>query len=419
MYRTSKQDSGADPVESLHYSMRQVVSLGASDLHIKVGAPPYVRLHGELTPLPGTYTFSADEIEQVVLELCRGRKSSLEEFRECGDTDLAYALPGVARFRCNIFRRMGDVAIALRVVSEQVPPLGTLGLPRVVEQFADIPRGLVLVTGATGSGKTTTVSGIIDLINERYSRHIVTVEDPVEMVHRDKSSVVNQREVGRDVASFRQGLRRALRQDPDVVVIGEMRDEETVRTALSAAETGHLVLSTLHTIDVMETVYRILDFFPPELERQARNMLAGTLMGIISQRLIRTHDGRGRVPAAEVLIGTARIADAIVHPEKTGYIHDMISEGGFYGMQTFDQSLLQHVVDGRISVDDGIYHSSTKQNFLLMLEAAGVELDLVTRRRASGDVNAEELVTYTDDGPAIPPPPRPYGSIADGDQSVA
>jgi twitching motility protein PilT len=278
---------------------------------------------------------------------------------------------------------------------------------------------LILLTGATGSGKTTTLAAMIDHINENASRHIVTVEDPIEIMHHDKKSMINQREVGMDTGSFRSALRRVLRQDPDVILIGEMRDEETVRTALSAAETGHLVLSTLHTIDVMESIYRILDFFPPSLERQARNMLAGTLQGIVSQRLIPTKDGRGRAPAAEVLVGTSRIADCIIRPDETSAINDALAEGAYYGMQTFDQSLLQLVLSGVVTVEEAMYHSTSKQNFALLLEANSVTIDKGLRRHASGSFVAGHEVTggpSADVGPGLPgtvgapTQPRPPGS---------
>ena len=260
--------------------MRQVSTLGASDLHMKAGSPPYLRLNGELTPIPGMYSVGPDEMDMIVRELTRHAPNRLHEFEQVGETDLSYELRSCARFRVNVFRQRGEISIALRVIPAEVP---------------------ALVTGATGSGKSTSLAAMIDHINEHSAKHVVTVEDPIEMVHRDKRSLINQREIGVDTGSFSGALRRALRQDPDVILIGEMRDEETVRAALSAAETGHLVFSTLHTIDVMETIYRVLDFFPAALERQARSMLAGTLRGIVSQRLIKTADGRSRVPAIEVM----------------------------------------------------------------------------------------------------------------------
>lgn len=374
-----------DPVQTLHYCLRQVTTLGASDLHLKAGSPPYLRLNGELTPIPGMYLIGSDEMDMIVRELTRHAQNRLHEFERAGETDLSYELRSCARFRVNVFRQRGEISIALRVIPDEVPALATLNLPSVIESLAMVPRGLVLVTGATGSGKSTTLAGMIDHINEHSARHIVTVEDPIEMVHRDKRSLINQREIGVDTGSFSGALRRALRQDPDVILIGEMRDEETVRAALTAAETGHLVFSTLHTIDVMETIYRVLDFFPAELERQARSMLAGTLKGIISQRLLRTADGRSRVPAIEVMVGTSRIADAIQNPDETGTIHNAISDGSFYGMQTFDQSLLQLVIDKAVSIEDAMLYASSKQNFALLLEANDIRIDRDLRRAASGN----------------------------------
>ena len=368
--------------------MRQVSTLGASDLHMKAGSPPYLRLNGELTPIPGMYSVGPDELDMIVRELTRHAPNRLHEFEQVGETDLSYELRSCARFRVTVFRQRGEISIALRVIPDEVPALATLNLPPVIEQLAMEPRGLVLVTGATGSGKSTTLAAMIDHINEHSAKHVVTVEDPIEMVHRDKRSLINQREVGTDTGSFAGALRRALRQDPDVILIGEMRDEETVRAALSAAETGHLVFSTLHTIDVLETIYRVLDFFPAELERQARSMLSGTLRGIISQRLIRTQDGRSRVPAIEVMVGTSRVADAIDNPDDTGTIHDAIAEGAYYGMQSFDQSLLQLVLDQAVTVEEAMIHASSKQNFALLLEANNVRIDRDLRRAASGSQTA-------------------------------
>jgi twitching motility protein PilT len=386
-----------DPIQNLHHAMSQVVSLGASDLHLKAGAPPYVRLNGELVPIPGTYANSSEDMDKVVRELARHAPNRLREFEQCGETDIAYELRNTARFRVNIYRQRGQISVALRVIPEEVPRLEDLNLPTVIQTLAHIPRGLILLTGATGSGKTTTLAAMIDFINENYQRHIVTVEDPIEITHRDKKSLIQQREIGLDTGSFSSALRRALRQDPDVILIGEMRDEETVRTALSAAETGHLVLSTLHTIDVMESIYRILDFFPPQLERQARSMLAGSLKGIVSQRLVRTGDGRSRVPAVEVLVGTSRISDCIARPEDTEHIHDALAEGGYYGMQTFDQSLLQLVVEGVVTIEEAMFHATSKQNFALLLEAHSVKIDRDLRRRASGSMTSVQDDEYYDE----------------------
>jgi twitching motility protein PilT len=365
--------------------MRQVTTLGASDLHIKAGSPPYLRLNSDLTPIPGMYGLSPDELDVIVRELTRQAPNRLHEFELSGECDLSYELRGCARFRVNVFRQRSDISIALRVIPDEVPTLKSLNLPPVIETLASQPRGLVLVTGATGSGKSTTLAAMIDYINERTARHIVTIEDPIEMVHTDKKSLINQREIGTDTGTFGGALRRALRQDPDIILIGEMRDEETVRAALSAAETGHLVFSTLHTIDVMESIYRVLDFFPAALERQARSMLAGTLKGVVSQRLLRTVDGRSRVPAVEVMVGTSRISDAIANPAETSSILEAVSEGAYYGMQTFDQSLLQLVLDKAVSVEEAMAQASSKQNFALLLEANNVKIEGALRRVAAGN----------------------------------
>ncbi len=378
--------SGSESIQQLHMAMKQVMALRASDLHLKAGAPPYVRLNGELVPIPGMYALSSGDMESIVRELARMAPNRLREFEQTGEADLSYEAAGIARFRVNIYRQRGDVAAALRMVSADVPRISDLHLPPIIEQLAHIPRGLILLTGATGSGKSTTLAAMIDYMNERYARHIVTIEDPIEVVHTDKKSMINQREIGLDTGSFSGAMRRALRQDPDVILIGEMRDEETVRTALSAAETGHLVLSTLHTIDVMESIYRILDFFPPQLERQARSMLAGALKGVVSQRLVRTRDGQSRIPAVEVLVGTSRIADCITRADETENIHDAIAEGAYYGMQTFDQSLLQLVKSNAVTVEEAMYHASSKQNFSLLLEANSIPLDRELRRRSSGSL---------------------------------
>ena len=271
----------------------------------------------------------------------------LSEFARDGEIDFSYTVGGLARFRVNAFRQRGSISIALRVVPFGIKTVEELGLPDVVSRLADEPRGIILVTGTTGSGKSTTLAAMVDQINRNYPRNIVTIEDPIEYLHRDQQSVIHQREVGFDTASFAKALRRVLRQDPDVILIGEMRDEETVATALSAAETGHLVLSTLHTIDAVETINRIVDFFPPHQHQQVRAMLAGALRGVISQRLVPTIDGKGRVPACEVLTMTGRVRDMIVDANETGKLGEVIAEGSYYGMQTFDQSLLQPLPRGQ------------------------------------------------------------------------
>jgi twitching motility protein PilT len=355
-------------------ALRALVERGGSDLHIKVGSPAMGRVEGELGPLsPDSEPLGPEQTEAAFLAIAPQRTQ--EEFAAEGEADFAHAIAGVGRFRINAFRQRGSVSLACRAIPFEIRTAEALGLPQAVLGLAEVSRGIVLLTGTTGSGKSTTLAAMIDHINTNRARHIVTLEDPVEYLHRDKRSIVNQREVGADTESFPRAMRRILRQDPDVILIGEMRDEETVRTALSAAETGHLVLSTLHTLDAPETINRILDFFPPHLQQQARVMLATTLAGVISQRLVPGLNG-GRVPVAEILVATGRIKDLILNPEETGKISEAIAEGSYYGMQTFDQDLLTHVTEGRIAEDVAYETATSPHDFKLMLAAGG--------QRASG-----------------------------------
>ena len=271
----------------------------------------------------------------------------------------------------NAFVQRGSISLVCRAIPFQIKSADELLLPQVISEIADEERGLILVTGTTGSGKSTTLAAMIDHINSDYAKHIVTIEDPIEFLHRDKVSIINQREVGEDTASFARALRRVLRQDPDVILVGEMRDEETVRTALSAAETGHLVLSTIHTVDASESVNRIIDFFPQSEQRQARAMLAGTLKAVVSQRLVPTADRNGRVASCEILRMTGRVRDMIINPEETGRLHEVIAEGGYYGMQTFDQALLAHVQTGRVSMDDALKAATHPHDFKLLVSSDG------------------------------------------------
>jgi twitching motility protein PilT len=353
--------------------MRALVERGGSDLHVKVGSPAMGRVEGHLGPLFEEPPLGPEDTERGLAAICD--EKSRAEFEAEGEADFAHAIAGVGRFRVNAFRQRGSVSIACRAIPFEIRSATDLGLPETVLKLADTQRGIVLLTGTTGSGKSTTLAAMIDHINANRAKHIVTLEDPVEYLHKDKRSIVNQREIGADTESFPRAMRRILRQDPDVILIGEMRDEETVRTALSAAETGHLVLSTLHTLDAAETINRILDFFPPHLQTQARVMLATTLAGVISQRLVPGLDG-GRVPVAEVLVATGRIKDLILSPEETGKITEAISEGSYYGMQTFDQDLLGHVTAGRISEQVAYETATSPHDFKLMLAAGG--------QRASG-----------------------------------
>jgi twitching motility protein PilT len=294
-------------------------------------------------------------------------------FAERGEVDFAYSVANVGRFRANVFRQRGSVSMVLRKLRFGGPSFEEVGLPDVVRTIADEHRGLVLVTGPTGSGKTTTLAAMIDYLNKTKPVHIVTIEDPIEVLHRDEVASINQREVGNDTSDFLAALRAALRQDPDVILIGEMRDTETVRAAIAAAETGHLVMSTLHTVDATETVNRVIDFFPPYQQKQVRLALAGTLRGIICQRLVPTVDG-GRTPALEILVNTGRVAERIVDPDKTHEIKDVVADGGFYGMITFDQWLLNLIREGRVSVADAMKAVSSKHDFELALQQAGISI---------------------------------------------
>jgi twitching motility protein PilT len=363
-------------------ALRYVVEREGSDLHIKADSPPVARVHGELFAIPGSGPLSAEQTEKAFHSIVDGAR--LAEFEEGGEVDFAYELPDVSRFRVSAFRQRGAVSIALRMIPFYVRTIDDLGLPEVVRTLAEEPRGIILLTGTTGSGKSTTLAAMIDHINSTRARHVVTIEDPIEYLHQDKLSVINQREVGFDTRSFSRAMRRVLRQDPDVILIGEMRDEETVRTALSAAETGHLVMSTLHTLDATETINRTIDFFPPPPQQQGRVMLASTLRGAISQRLVPRSDREGRIAVSEVMVVTGRIQDLILNPDETGKISEVISEGDFYGMQTFDQALLGYVTDGQISEEVAMQTASSPHDFKLMLAAEG--------RRASG---VEQLI---DDG---------------------
>jgi twitching motility protein PilT len=350
-------------------ALRFVVEREGSDLHIKADSPPVARVHGELWALQGADKLTAEDTEKALHAIAD--KARLTEFEEEGESDFAYELPGVSRFRVSAFKQRGTVSIAMRAIPYQVRTIEDLGLPGVVQKLADESRGIILLTGTTGSGKSTTLAAMIDRINTSYAKHIVSIEDPIEYLHQDKLAIINQREIGSDTKSFGKATRRVLRQDPDVILIGEMRDEETVRTALSAAETGHLVLSTLHTLDATETINRIIDFFPPHLQQQARVMLASTLKGAISQRLVPRADREGRVAVSEVMVVTGRIQDLILNPEETGKITEVISEGDYYGMQTFDQALLGYVADGVVSEEVAMRTASSPHDFKLMLAARG------------------------------------------------
>jgi twitching motility protein PilT len=340
----------------------------ASDLHVRAGGPPYLRVDGELQPLEMS-PLGAPDVERMAFDLMN--EEQVRNFKQTNEADFAYSLPGVARFRVNAFRQRGAVGIAVRRVLPGSTSFDALGLPPSVEALCEERRGLILVTGMTGSGKTTTTAAMINHINASRRCHIVTIEDPIEVLHADKRAIVDQREVSIDTADFATALRHVARQDPDVIFIGEMRDPETVKAALSAAETGHLVISTLHTLDATETVNRVIDFFPPHQQMQARLTLAGTLKGIVSQRLLVRADGDGRIPAVEILISNGRVFDMIVNPDQTHMLEDVIREGDFYGMQTFDQHLIELVRDGLVELREASSAATSPHDFALALQQRG------------------------------------------------
>ena len=347
--------------------LRRLAELDGSDLHLKVGSPPIVRIDGALRRLDGPRLTPQDTQAIAHTIMPPDRRASLEAKRE---TDFALSVPGVGRFRANVFYQRGSVSIVLRRVRVGSKTFEDLGLPPVVQKLAEEPRGLILVTGPTGAGKTTTLAAMIDHINSNKPVHIVTIEEPIEVLHPDRLATVNQREIGMDTESYGAAMRSVVRQDPDVILIGEMRDADTVQAALAAGETGHLVLSTLHTTNAIETVNRVVDFFPPYQQHQVRVTLAATLLGVICMRLV-PRAGGGRIPAIEVLVNNGRIADRIVDPVRTSEIIDILADGAFYGMQTFDQSLVSLVKQGLVDVEDAIHGASQPHDFLLALEQAG------------------------------------------------
>jgi twitching motility protein PilT len=342
------------------------VRAGASDIHLKLGRPPLVRLDGAVTPLEGP-ELTEEDLDACLKALTAIAPQRYEAFQQSGELDIAYTGPDLPRFRVNAFRQRGATSFALRVIPRRVPRFSDLGLPEGVERLAEEHRGLVLVTGATGSGKTTTLAAIVDHINRTRASHIVTIEDPIEVLHTDQKSIVNQREVGLDTENFGQALRRALRQDPDTILIGELRDAETAQTALQAAESGHLVFSTLHTIDSAETVGRLIEFFPAGKQQQIRSILAGVLRGVISQRLLPRTGGGGRVAVVEVMVNNARIAD-LIREGRPEEISDAIGEGEYFGMQTFQQALIAKVLEGAIDSDSAADASTNRHDFRVALE---------------------------------------------------
>jgi twitching motility protein PilT len=347
-----------------------MVDRGASDLLLKVGNQPLIRVDGTLEPVSdGSPRLEPADTEQFLHDLIP--EARIKEFEIAHELDFAYAVPPLGRFRVSAYVQRGSVSIAVRSIPTSLGTIADLKLPDVVRGLAEEPRGLVLITGATGSGKSTTLAAMLDHINTTSRKHVVTVEDPIEYLHRDKAAAIDQREVGSDTESFSTALRHVLRQDPDVILIGEMRDQETVRTALTAAETGHLVLSTLHTLDATETVNRIVDFFQPHEHQHVRSILAGTLKGIVSQRLAPSTDGTGRVPVCEVLTMTRRVHDAILDPTDGRDLTDLVADGGFYGMQTFDQALYELVTGGQVRLQDALRFATHPHDLQLLIASNG------------------------------------------------
>jgi twitching motility protein PilT len=348
----------------LNEVLKVAIKGGASDIHLKSGLPPMFRVDGALVPLKNAERLVPEELQRMTVGIMNPvQKERYENAREC---DLAYGIPGLGRFRVNVFQQRGTVAAVFRVIPFGVKSIEQLFLPKVIESISMENRGLVLVTGTTGSGKSTTLAAMIDHINSNRTCHIVTIEDPIEFLIRDRRSIVNQREIGVDTQSFAAALRAALRQDPDVILVGEMRDFETIETAITAAETGHLVMSTLHTLDATETINRIISVFPPYQQKQVRLQLGAILKAVISQRLVPRADGKGRVPALEVLVSTARVRECIADKDRTKELHDAIARGfTTYGMQTFDQSLMHLVKTGLVTYDEALKNVSNADDFAL------------------------------------------------------
>jgi twitching motility protein PilT len=360
--------------------LRRAVESRASDLHLKVGNHPYLRVDGLLNALNDIPRVTPEEMLSMAFSMMTNRQK--QKFKETAELDMAYGVAGLGRFRVNVFQQRGNVGMVLRVIPTKIRTIEELELPRILTTVCEEQRGLVLCTGTTGSGKSTTLAAMIDRINSLRPEHIITIEDPIEYLHRDKKGFINQREVEVDTSSFSTALRAALRQDPDVILVGEMRDLETISTALLAAETGHLVVSTLHTLDATETIQRIIAVFPPPEQKQIRLQLASTLKAVISQRLVRRNDGQGRVPACEVMITTGYIRDCIINPDKTRMIRDAIAAGtSQYGMQTFDQSLFDLYSRNLISLEEALMRASNPDDFRLRVQGI----------RSSADAAREEM----------------------------
>jgi twitching motility protein PilT len=375
----------------LNALLRNAVDAGATDVHLKIEMPPVIRSDGSLKSLEGYQALSEEDLEAILITVTATNATKLQAFRETGELDTAYMSPDLNRFRVNGFRQRGATSFAFRVIPKVVPSFKDLRLPIGVQKLAEEHRGLILVTGATGSGKTTTLAAMINHVNSTRRQHIVTIEDPIEILHPDRACIVNQREVGLDTQSFGQALRRALRQDPDVILIGELRDAETAETALQAAESGHLVFSTLHTIDAAETLARMIEFFPAAKQPQIRSILAGVLRGVVSQRLLPRVSG-GRVGAFEVMVTNARIAD-LIRENKAEDISEAIAEGAFFHMQTFQQALIDLVLRGEVDQEIAANAATNRHDFLVALESAAKRqraADAQAQSKAEKEAEAEQ-----------------------------
>ncbi len=373
--------------------LKLAVDQGASDLHLKVGCYPMMRVGGLLMPVSEDRKLDHEDVVAMSTSIMSTQQR--ERFKDSQEVDLAYSVPGLGRFRCNVFQQRGTVGLVLRVIPMQIRTVDELGLPKVLKTIAEQERGLVLVTGTTGSGKSTTLAAMIDHVNNTRESHVMTVEDPIEFLHRDAKSIINQREVSVDTKSFAHALRSALRQDPDVILVGEMRDFETIETALLAAETGHLVFSTLHTVDATETISRIVSVFAPHQQKQVRLQVASVLKAVISQRLIPRKDGRGRAPAVEVMISTPFIRDCIVDKEKTHLIHGAIAAGtSQYGMQSFDQSIFSLFSKGLVSYEEALRWASNVDEFKLKVQGISTTSDMSRDQMASTTLGGPQVTRF-------------------------
>jgi twitching motility protein PilT len=408
----------------LNEILQVALRAGASDIHLKAGLPPMFRVDGSLVPLKDSPRLPPEEVGRMATGIMNEYQK--EKYKQTNEVDLAYGVPGLGRFRVNVFQQRGTLGIVLRVIPFKIQTIEQLMLPKVLEKVAAEQRGLVLVTGTTGSGKSTTLASMIDHINATETCHIMTIEDPIEFLIRDKRSIVNQREVGVDTMSFGQALKSALRQDPDVILVGEMRDLETIETALTAAETGHLVMSTLHTLDATETVNRIISAFPPYQQKQVRLQLGSVLRAVISQRLVPRADGKGRVPAIEVLLATARVRELVEDKDRTKEISDAIAQGHLsYGMQTFDQSLMSLLKQGLITYEEALRQATNPDDFALRVSGvSGTSDSKWDSFEKPHEPPAPATTPRPGAMPAVPPRPPPapgtaVGRVAPGKPAAA